>query len=63
MQAFCRHIADIVKPDESTAIAGKSFIFTGVLSDFTRDEAESLVKNGAELLKNRKKELGLCCLW
>ncbi len=53
------HIADIVKPDESTAIAGKSFIFTGVLSDFTRDEAESLVKKrGGIIEKTVKKSLG-----
>ncbi|MCL4542686.1 MAG: NAD-dependent DNA ligase LigA [Deltaproteobacteria bacterium] len=49
---------NIVKPDESNLIAGKSFIFTGALSNFTRDEAESLIKErGGIIEKTVKKNL------
>ena len=48
----------IVKPGESNLIAGKSFIFTGALNDFTRDEAENLVKErGGIIEKTVKKSL------
>jgi NAD-dependent DNA ligase (contains BRCT domain type II) len=49
---------NIVKPNESNLIAGKSFIFTGALNDFTRDEAENLIKErGGIIEKTVKKSL------
>ena len=43
---------------ENSRIAGKSFIFTGGLKDFTRDEAENIVKEmGGIVEKTVKKKL------
>ena len=43
---------------ENSRIAGKSFIFTGRLKDFTRDEAENIVKEmGGIVEKTVKKKL------
>lgn len=49
------YMADTVK---TGSIAGKSFIFTGILNDFTRDKAEVLVKErGGIVEKTVKKSL------
>ncbi len=50
--------ANIAKQGESGLIAGKSFILTGTLNDFTRDEAENLIKEqGGIVEKTVKKNL------
>lgn len=54
------YIADVPKEkaDGGSGIFGKSFIFTGKFDDFTRDEAERLVKNmGGNVEKAVKKKL------
>ncbi|MDA8272261.1 MAG: NAD-dependent DNA ligase LigA [Deltaproteobacteria bacterium] len=47
---------NIVKPGESNLIAGKSFIFTGALNDFTRDEAENLIKERGGIIEKTVKK-------